>query len=158
MDTLRIGILSILLSVSPNSLGKSAQLPFSLTISAPASVAPGSDVAIKITLTNSSETDIVIVDTDRECEYAVEIRAENGKPVSETQHKRDLKCKKIPFNGKRSIITLKPHKSMEDEMLIDRLYEMDRPGAYSIQLTREVPKEMGKGVVKSNILTIAVAE
>ena len=35
---------------------------------------------------------------------------------------------------------------------------MTRPGNYTIQVSRAVPKELGGGTVKSNVLTITVVE
>jgi hypothetical protein len=35
---------------------------------------------------------------------------------------------------------------------------MSRPGKYTVQVSRAVPKELGGGTVKSNTLTITVVE
>jgi hypothetical protein len=39
---------------------------------------------------------------------------------------------------------------------ISRLYDMTKPGKYVIQASREIPKEMGGGVVRSNSITATV--
>jgi len=40
----------------------------------------------------------------------------------------------------------------------DYFYDLSRPGRYRIQVEREVPKRIGSGVVKSNVITVDVTE
>jgi hypothetical protein len=134
--------------------------PFSLAISAVHErVRWGSQVELKLTLTNNSDGEITIVDIDRWCDYSLEVRDSQGQPVPETAYKRELKCTPWPPVAARCIIrTLKPHESFDDLMYVSDAYEVNRPGDYFIRAMREIPKELGKGTVKSNQAIIAVSE
>ena len=119
----------------------------------------GSQVELKLTLTNNSDGEITIVDIDRWCDYSLEVRDSQGQPVPETAYKRELKCTPWPPVAARCIIrTLKPHESFDDLMYVSYAYEVNRPGDYFIRAMREIPKELGKGTVKSNQAIIAVSE
>ena len=142
------------------ALGPAGSQPFSLQISAVHQrVQSGSDVQVKLTLTNTSDGQITIVDIDRWCDYSLEVRDGQGQPVPETAYKRELKCTPWPpVAGRRIIRTLKPHESFNDLMYVNQAYEVNRPGDYFIQAMREIPKELGKGTVKSNQAIITVSE
>ena len=73
------------------ALGPAGSQPFSLQISAVHQrVQSGSDVQVKLTLTNTSDGQITIVDIDRWCDYSLEVRDGQGQPVPETAYKREL--------------------------------------------------------------------
>ena len=118
--------------------------PFSLAISAVHErFQAGSEVAVKLTLTNTSDRQITIVDIDRWCDYSLEIRDSQGQPVPETAYKRELKCTPWPpVAGRRIIRSLKPHESFDDLMYVSQAYEVNRPGDYYIHVMREIPKEL----------------
>lgn len=42
--------------------------------------------------------------------------------------------------------------------MVTKFYDMSRPGKYTIQVSRAVPKELGGGTVKSNAITVTVTE
>jgi hypothetical protein len=44
------------------------------------------------------------------------------------------------------------------DLFVGRLYDMDQPGQYTIQLQRDIPEELGGGIVKSNVVTVTVTE
>jgi len=134
--------------------------PFSLAISAVHErVRWGSQVELKLTLTNTSDAEITVVDTDRWCDYSLEVRDSQGQPVPETAYKHELKCTPYPpVAGRRIIRTLKPYESFNDLMYVSQAYEVNRPGDYFIRAMREIPKELGKGTVQSNLATVTVGE
>lgn len=51
---------------------------------------------------------------------------------------------------------VKPDETLSEEQDISRLYDMTKPGKYVIQASRAIPKEMGGGVVRSNVVTVTV--
>ena len=86
-------------------------------------VQSGSQVEVKLTLTNTSDGQITIVDIDRWCDYSLEVRDSQGQPVPETAYKRELKCTPWPPVAVRRIIrTLKPHESIDDFMYVRQEY------------------------------------
>jgi hypothetical protein len=123
--------------------------PFSLAISAVHErVRWGSQVELKLTLTNNSDGEITIVDIDRWCDYSLEVRDSQGQAVPETAYKRELNCTPWPPVAARRIIrTLKPHESFDDLMYVSQAYEVNHRGDYFIRAMREIPRELGKGTV-----------
>jgi hypothetical protein len=141
--------------------GISALQPFSLSILQPQGpFRPGSPVELIVTLANRSVGEIVIRDKNRWCDYELEVRESRGQRPPETSYKRELKCnnKFVVTTGKNSIRTLKPHESYSDLMIVNQLYDLSRPGEYTIQVSRLVPPGLGGGTVKSNVITVTITE
>jgi hypothetical protein len=140
-----------------------AQSPFSLTIQDQLygpTVKLGSHVELKLTLTNTSASGITFWDRNRLCDYQLDIRDGSGRPVPETSFKSELKCGsgfRVAF-GKNQIRALKPSESFTDVIFIDEAYELSHPDKYTIQASRAIPPELGRGSVRSNIITIAVTD
>lgn len=134
--------------------------PFSLAISpVHERVRWASQVELKLTLTNTSDAEITVVDIDRWCDYSLEVHDSQGQPVPETAYKHELKCTPWPpVAGRRIVRSLKPHESFDDLMYVSDVYEVNHPGEYFIRAMREIPKELGKGTVQSNLATVTVGE
>jgi hypothetical protein len=135
--------------------------PFSLAIEATQQrFQSGSPVEVKLTLTNTSRTQISLVDTNRGCDFQLEVRDSHGQLAPETKAKRDLKrgAGFIVMVGRRILRALKPGDSHEDVMFVNQFYELSRPDDYYIQVTRKIPKVLGQGTVESNVITITVTE
>lgn len=56
----------------------------------------------------------------------------------------------------RREITLASHKSYRSKLEISSLYQLQNPGKYTIQAQMNMPAELGKGVVRSNTLTVTI--
>jgi len=133
--------------------------PFSLSILGPQGpLKHGSLVELTVTLTNRSVGEIVIRDRNRSCDYELEVRESSGQPAPGTSYKRALKCsnKFAVTAGKNSIRNLRPGESYSDSMIVNQLYDLSRPGKYTIQASRAIPQELGGGTVQSNIITLTV--
>lgn len=131
--------------------------PFSLVIEAPEQrVQSGSPIRIKLTLTNNSESEITLVDTNRSCDYTVDVRDGLGHLAPETEYKRESICSFRVMVGKRMIRALRPQESFADEFFANEFYDTRLPGVYFIQLAREISKSVGQGKVISNTITITV--
>jgi hypothetical protein len=144
-------------SVRPAS---QASQPFSLTIQpVQERLRSGSQVELKLTLINTSNTEITLRDTNRWCNYALEVRDSQGRLAPEANYRRDLRCGNpvAVTVGRRIIRVLKPGQSYEDTMVVNQTYDFSHPGEYSIQVMRDIPKELGRGVVKSNEIRIIIA-
>jgi hypothetical protein len=140
--------------VGPSPVGSP---PFSLTIeSAQRMLHTGSQIELKLTLTNTSPHEFTIRDTNRWCDYEVEVRDSRGQLASETAYKRSLKCGFQVTAGRKIIRTLKPGESYEDALFVNQLYDLTRPGAYFILVSRDIPKELGAGKVESNTATLSI--
>ena len=149
----------------------SAKLPFIVTISATApatktgpdayAVKAGADIFIKVRITNTSNRDIVLGDA---CDDRVgvdgydqyEIRDSNQRSCSRKQ----LQHPEIPPTSHGWVgRTLKPGASMNvGEDRITGLYDLTQPGQYTVQVSRAVSDSPQDGAVKSNTITVTVAE
>ena len=133
--------------------------PFSLTLEPPTQkLQPGSPAKIKLTLTNISRREITFIDTNRWCDYGIEIRDSHGQLPPQTRYKRELTCGFRVMAGRRMIRALQPGQSFQDEMPVNQLYDLSRADDYYLQASRRVPNELGNGAVKSNTVAITVAE
>jgi len=149
----------LLMSTASVCLSSPPNRPFSLTIQAVQErLHRDSQVELKLTLLNTSNTDITIRDTNRWCDYALEVRDRQGRSVPETDYKRSLNCgNRVAVTvGRRIITSLKPGQSYSDTMLVNQIYDFRRPGEYSIQATRNIPDKFGPVVIKSNSVRIVI--
>jgi hypothetical protein len=135
--------------------------PFSIAISAPeAAVKRGSQVKVRIKVTDISNREIEFFDTNRYCDYAVEVRDPAGNLAAEGEYKRTLQCPNGTGRvmGWRKLVRLKPKEFLEDEIFVSSLYNMSQPGKYSVEVMRKAPKELGEVEVRSTRITITVTE
>jgi|SRR5882762_1666120 len=133
--------------------------PLSLSIAAVEQTGRlGSEVRLRTKLTNISNHVLTFFDTDPDCDYLAEVRDENGNLARPTDHKLLLKCNNGLADGRKILVTLKPQESRDDEILLNRLYQLTRPGNYSVQVSRAIPKELGGGATKSNTITIKIIQ
>jgi len=148
-----------ILTLPVRRLVKASGEIFSLTVSTPRETAKtGSDIQLMIELTNNTNHDITLIDMNQYCDYTVEVRDSNGQSAPETEQKRKLKCTDNPVAGKVIIVKLKPGEHHETLVFVNYLFEMTRADKYTVQVAREIPKELGQGHVKSNTIAITVTE
>lgn len=133
--------------------------PLSLTITpAEQTATAGAIIKVKAKLTNLTDHVITFFDTNSDCDYLTEVRGDSGNPAPETAYKRQLQCSDKSGDSRNILVSLKPREAIGEEILVSRLYELRRPGNYTVQVSRRVPKGVGKGPIKSNVVTITVTE
>jgi hypothetical protein len=119
----------------------------------------GSPIFLLVTLTNNSTRTVSVPSFDRDY-YTIDVRDEHGKSVPETDEARKTKEAMKAPNARmfRSGVTeeLKPHKTSRHTIDVSQYLDVSRPGKYTIQATRQLPEELGPGVVKSNTITVTV--
>ena len=139
--------------------GQSPKQPFAIVISAVEStVKARSSVPIKVQMTNTSSQDLDASGnwsdlTGADPNYVFDVRDSTGKLAP----KRVYEHPELQF-GKAIFRTVGPGGSITDTPDISRQYDMSRPGKYTIQVRREIPKGLGKGTVKSNVITVTITE
>jgi len=128
---------------------KSPALPFTVTITGPSEIKTGVEVDVRVTITNTSNHDVSAgsfyvdgVDTG----YTYDVRDSAGNPAQK---------KSIVMSGSIKFGRLKPGESAEEGTLVNRVFNMTRPGRYTIQVSRQVGDSKGT-VVKSNTITVTV--
>jgi hypothetical protein len=123
-------------------------------------VKAGSEVFIKVHLTNTSKRKRSLSydkdsRTNVDFSHRYEIRDNKGNPVQ----KRAISHPEIGSTGHGwPARILKSSESMDiTGDYISRLYDLSQLDAYTIQLSRSVSDDPNDGVVKSNTITVAVA-
>jgi len=136
---------------------------FDLTLSLSETVIKaGSEARLRIVLRNTSPKELSItkanVEDEAETQYAIDVRDSRGRPVALTKYGR-ARLNRDPDNRfmiSVVVCSLKPGETLTDVAVITKLYDLGRPGKYTIRVAREVPVELGKGRVTSNPITITV--
>ena len=134
-------------------------MPFRLVIeSTDAKPKAGSDIWIKVTLTNNSmETldmsggfsDLTHLDPN----YHFEVRSDQGRPVPKRVYPHPELTTGTPINR-----TIQPNETFAEEQRISALYDMTRPGAYLVQVSRRRSDNPQDGAIKSNTITIVISK
>jgi hypothetical protein len=133
--------------------------PFSVVIAAEwPSQRVGSDLTVVATITNTSTKKITIIDTRRFCDYTVDVRNEAGDVPPMNKWRKETNCEGVEVSGRRILRDLKPNESYSDPLILKQWYEMNQPGKYQVQIGRKIPDQLGKGWVKSNMITLTVTE
>jgi hypothetical protein len=123
----------------------------------------GSPIFLLVKLANNSNKTISISSFDSDS-YAMDVRDEHGNPVPETNEVRRMREERsAPANSLRGRKTskgligeMKPHTATSETLEVNKYYDMSCPGKYTIRLTRQLPEELGSGVVESNAITVTV--
>jgi hypothetical protein len=146
-------VFAFLVSIAPANMlvaQTSSETPkFTLILSADnPEVTLGSNIEIWIKITNISEDTLTLVFGDWNgvaTDYQYEVRDEQGAMVAK------IVPRHLVGSNRRGI--LKPGSSIGSGTLISAVYQFDRPGKYTIQVSR---KEPGMPLVQSNIITVTV--
>ena len=141
--------ISVLANADPLSVVIAAEWP---------SEKVGSDLTVIATITNTSTKRITIIDTRRFCDYTVDVRNEAGDVPPMNKWRKETNCEGVEVSGRRILRDLKPNESYSDPLILKQWYEMNQPGKYQVQIGRKIPDQLGKGWVKSNMITMTVTE
>jgi hypothetical protein len=154
-----VGVVLVLVALG-TGFARSSLARFSITITAPKTVIKsGSPVVVELILTNISKRNLTLEDRSPMCDYVVEVRDSANKLAPDTEYKRTLGCGMGPtiiMSGRDSLLPLMPNGSRGEQFVVSQLSDMSQPGTYSVQISRQIPKSLGGGVVKSNTITVTV--
>jgi hypothetical protein len=134
--------------------------PFSLTISTKdLTLKFGSEIVIDLALKNVSrvERNAGKSNAPRQAElyYQVLVTDSKGHAAKETRYARQITGKEpTPIIGSTVYTTLRPNEILNDDLLLNKLFELTEPGDYTVQLIYDIPRELGTGVIKSNKIRI----
>lgn len=115
----------------------------------------GSDVWVKVQWTNTSDKPLdssanILDATNVDPNFLFELVDADG-------HALPMKVYKFPqTSGHAEFGTLKPGETIAPNINLIRLYDLKKPGKYTLQVARRVPEELGGGMIKSNKITIAI--
>lgn len=130
---------------------------FSLVITTPGTtVKTGSDISVRITMTNTSNQDIFYgAGLAGESPFGLEIRDSDGNLLSRIpKHKGPSPGE----SGSFVLLPIAPGKSIQKEVILNKDFDMTNPGSYTVQATREAgyTNPSAPILVRSNKLTITV--
>jgi hypothetical protein len=156
-------------SAQPAQSAQSAQPAapnLSITISTPDEVVKaGSEVKVKVLFTNSSDQVISMSHTlapnPGEVDNWIDVRDENGKLAPQTQYGKKIKGDEstppAATNASSMAVEMKPGETARAHIQVTKLFDLSRPGKYTIQVDRFDRLENGSGAwAKSNIITVTV--
>lgn len=125
----------------------------------------GSSVLIMVALKNVSDRDLPMISDSKGFDYHVQVRDEKGNLVSATKlgeiwnsHSSFVDSANVsPSDLESSAVygTLKVGETSTRRLDVGKLYQMDAPGKYTIQVQRQDPGNPST-MVKSNTITITI--
>ena len=120
----------------------------------------GAPVFFILTMKNNSRHVLHFALTNPWFDYRARAFDSHGNPVPETENFRKLResPKSELLSTRNILVTLKPHGTQQDGIEVSYQYELANPGEYTVQIERDMPPELGAGVVKSNIVKITLVE
>lgn len=161
-------VLGVVFVLADAAFGRSPRPSFSLTVSLPRStVKSGSDMEVDVTTKNISHKDIEVgkVVGTAEANYEIEVTDSRGKPAVPTRYERMLRGGPPATDHHSSMIgSLSPGQTMQEHFYANQLFELDKPGKYTIQVSTTVyvgktaVEDATKVVVKANIVTLTVTD
>jgi len=158
MKTFALFLLSFILGfLGRPSQALSPAQPFMIVIeSENAKPKSGSEVWIKVSLTNRSSRDLDMSGgfsdtTGLDPNYHFDVRDEDGRLVPKRVYPHPELDTGKPVNR-----TVKSQETFMEEQRVSALYDMKRPGEYVVQVWRRASENPKDGVVRSNVLTITV--
>jgi hypothetical protein len=145
--------LSVLAQTSPG------RAPFTITISAVrATVRAGDEVEVLVSVKNLTNremdfsaniSDLTGIDPN----YVFEVSNDRGSPASRRAYPHPELA-----TGHAVFRKLQPGATITDTEPVSRLFDMTKPGKYIIQVSRRISDDKSEGTVRSNKITITVAQ
>jgi hypothetical protein len=136
---------------------------FSLTISTPKNVVTsGSDVIVKIVLTNTTDKPIYIYYSmskdPGELDYSMTVRNEKGELAPQTEHGRKVKgydsTPPIAMSINEIAVSVEPGQTTGGQINVTKLHNLSQPGKYTIRIERW--DQENKAWAESNTLVVTV--
>jgi hypothetical protein len=131
--------------------------PFTLTVSTEPTASLNTGVWVKVHWTNTSDraldSSANILDAQNvDPNFLFDLLDDSGRPVPR-------KVYRFPeTSGHAEFGTLKAGESITHDVNLVRLFELKKPGKYSLQVSRLIPEGMGHGTIKSNIIMVNVTQ
>jgi hypothetical protein len=122
----------------------------------------GSELRIKILITNRTDHEMLLgrpAGKPGQAEFLnlIDVRDEKGNAVAKTEYYRQISGEEVAIGGISVSVSsthVRPGESVEEEAILNKLYNLDKAGKYTIQTQRDDPDS--KALVKSNTITVTV--
>src|SRR5260370_18655616 len=137
--------------------GRVGKQPFTVVIEAEQTeVKAGSDVWLRVSLTNNSDRDLDMsgglnLSIGLDPNYRFEVRDDRGSVVPKRIYPHPELAPGRPINR-----TVKPQETFTEEQRVSALYDMRKPGKYIVRVSRRASENPRDGEFKSNDVSITV--
>jgi hypothetical protein len=163
---MRIIELIAILIISATIQGSSGAPPFSVALRPPVGpIKAGDQVVLTAVTTNTSDHEVRFARSfaprEEVSDYDIDIKDSEGQTPPLTEAYSRLREHPTARWGSYSTYALLPGKSFEEELIVTKLYDLNRPGKYTVSVLRgQRPtwQTQGKAAVRSNTITITVAK
>lgn len=116
-------------------------------------------VSVILTMKNTSRRVLHVALTNPATDYRTTLMHNTDRvPVTENLQQMKEEVKSGHASTRNVLITLKPQQTCQDAIEIRSLYQRLTPGEYSLQVERDLPPELGKGIVESNTIKVTVID
>jgi hypothetical protein len=156
--SLSVGVLT-----SSVSIVVAATQPMTIAISTPDSIIKrGDDVQVNIIYSNTSNRTFRLT-TAGEIGNRIIVHDAAGGAVPKTPYGKliygEPTGEDTPYFGTLAAERpIAPGDQLRDVLMLNKVYKMDRAGAYVIQIARKLPKEIGAGMAYSNKIIVTVTQ
>jgi hypothetical protein len=149
--------------------GRNSRPAVAIAVSMPNSqVKIGADVHLQITRINISDENVVVAlpnsnaSEDLVLDFEIDLLDAEGNQVTQTQYGRTVQSKGGLIHGPGigkltggAPHALKPKEKLQQDIVLSSLFELSRPGTYTVQLRRQ-DRTTESVVAKSNRITFIV--
>ena len=149
----------IVLGQTSGSSGQT-KAPVAITIAAESpTVKAGAEVSIRATLINNSKQPLdasgcYCGPSGLDSAFVWEVRDTKGQLVARRVYPHPELATGSPILDR----IIPPGGEISGDHDLARLYDMKKPGKYVIQASREIPKDLGGGTIKSNLVIVTIVE
>lgn len=115
-------------------------------------------ITLKLSLTNNTKKEIIVVESNPLADYKIEVRDGRGALAPPTPEGKDLLFRS-QWGGRRLSVTIAPGESKTDTFQVNKIYAMTDAGSYTITASRRAQSQVGKSWIelKSNEVKVTVA-
>jgi hypothetical protein len=159
MKKLARQLVSFFVLLTTGAAGAQSHTPsFSLAISTPhTTVRTGEPVLLKVLITNTSGREVYYAGAlNRPGGLDVNVMDSNNKPVKETSYGQRQHGTAFPPVGSGSVLRIEvdPGKSMEEDVMVDKEWDIGTPGTYKLYV--ELADPQSNQAVRSNAVILTV--
>jgi hypothetical protein len=153
---------------APVTVAQSQPLSVRVSLEKPAHL--GQDITLKVEIRNISSKEVTFDHSvgSGQADYRIVLSEEDGERIYRTTLGRALAyefsgpddpAREIILGGSYALESLKPQETFVDTFKLNDVYDIEKPGKYTVQLEREGPSESsesGGWLVRSNVLAFMV--
>lgn len=140
----------------PKTVASRVALRFVASL-AKSAVSRDEPITLKLSLTNNTKKEIIVVESNPLADYKIEVRDGRGTLAPPTPEGKDLLFRS-QWGGRRLSVTIAPGESKTDTFQVNKIYAMTDAGSYTITASRRAQSPVGKPWIelRSNEVKVTV--